>query len=115
MSRAESRTSPVVAHTGSGTVPDHAIPRPWHDLSRSVPERVESLLAAMTLEQKAAQLGSYWRPRGPANEQVAPLAGVPTDRRHEFADCIRHGLGQLTRVFGSVPLSAAQGVADLRV
>ena len=93
---------------------DDAIPRPWHDLTRPVPERVESLLTAMTLEQKAAQLGSYWRPRGPANEQVAPLAGVPSDRKNEFADYIRHGLGQLTRVFGSVPLAAAQGVADLR-
>src|SRR6476659_9814888 len=111
MSRPESRTATDLPQTRWGAVSDDAIPRPWHDLTRPVPERVESLLTAMTLEQKAAQLGSYWRPRGPANEQVAPLAGVPSDRKNEFADYIRHGCGQLTRVFGSVPLSAAQGVA----
>ena len=88
----------------------------------------------MTLEQKAAQLGSYWRPHGDGPRssgagqvapmelvpgQVAPGQGAPPERvvsarRGGFTEQIRHGLGQLTRVFGTVPVSAAQGVADLR-
>ena len=32
----------------------------WHDPTRSVADRVSSLLAHMTLEEKVAQLGSRW-------------------------------------------------------
>ncbi len=115
-------------------VPADDAGRPWQDPTRSVSQRVESLLAVMTLEQKAAQLGSYWRPQGTASHQVAPgheapgqvppgqvapgqgapPEGAMSARRGEFSEQIRHGLGQLTRVFGTVPVSAAQGVADLR-
>ncbi|HEY5878375.1 MAG TPA: glycoside hydrolase family 3 N-terminal domain-containing protein [Nakamurella sp.] len=86
---------------------------PWGNATRPVAERVELLLGSMTPEQKAAQLGSYWRPHGTPDEQVAPMEGALSDRRQGFADYIRHGLGQLTRVFGSVPVTAAEGVADL--
>ena len=34
--------------------------QPWHDTTLPVAERVERLLAAMTLEEKVAQLGSRW-------------------------------------------------------
>ena len=34
--------------------------RAWQDETRSLPERVELLLAAMTLEEKVGQLGSRW-------------------------------------------------------
>jgi beta-glucosidase len=32
----------------------------WQDTTRSVAERVEQLLAEMTLEEKIGQLGSRW-------------------------------------------------------
>ena len=34
--------------------------QPWQDASRPVDERVELLLASMTAEEKAGQLGSRW-------------------------------------------------------
>ena len=106
---------------------------PWRDTGRSVSERVDLLLAAMTLEEKLAQLGSRWvgndtpdpgdAPDAPAEEvadtstetlNVAPLqdvfatAGAPT-----LAQASRAGLGHLTRVYGSVPLSPEAGAAEL--
>ena len=40
--------------------PRWAAPHPWQDAGLPVPERVERLLAEMTLEEKVAQLGSRW-------------------------------------------------------
>ena len=36
------------------------MPRPWTDISLTIAERVESLLAEMTPDEKLAQLGSAW-------------------------------------------------------
>jgi beta-glucosidase-like glycosyl hydrolase len=96
---------------------------PWQDPALPVPERVEALLAAMTLEEKVAQLGSRWigkdkgatGPAGPepeAEHSVAPMesefGGGPA-----LEDASRHGLGQLTRVYGSYPITVGEGTAEL--
>ncbi|MEV4280218.1 glycoside hydrolase family 3 N-terminal domain-containing protein [Actinoplanes xinjiangensis] len=96
---------------------------PWQDPALPVPERVEALLAAMTLEEKVAQLGSRWigkdkgatGPAGPepeAEHSVAPMesefSGGPA-----LEDASRHGLGQLTRVYGSYPITVGEGTAEL--
>ena len=86
---------------------------PWRDPSRPVPERVADLMSRMTLAEKLAQLGSVWL-SGPADSAgVAPLHGEFTSDLPPFADLIRYGLGQLTRVFGTRPLQPADGVAEL--
>jgi beta-xylosidase len=86
---------------------------PWRDPSRPVPERVADLMPRMTLAEKLAQLGSVWL-SGPADGSgVAPLHGEFTTDLPPFADLIRHGLGQLTRVFGTRPLHPAEGAAEL--
>jgi hypothetical protein len=36
----------------------------WQDTARPLPERVEALLAEMTLAEKVGQLGSRWPARG---------------------------------------------------
>lgn len=72
-------------------------------------ERVDALLAEMTLAEKLAQLGSYWFDRRGAGEVVAPMQDTFGARRPEFADAIRHGLGHLTRVVGTEPVPAAEG------
>jgi beta-glucosidase-like glycosyl hydrolase len=102
----------------------------WQDVTLPVGERVDLLLAAMTLEEKVAQLGSRWvgkdervaaaePERMPEQEEdhtlnVAPMqdvfaaAGVVP-----LEDAARHGLGHLTRIYGSAPVTAAEGAAEL--
>ncbi|MEV0614203.1 glycoside hydrolase family 3 N-terminal domain-containing protein [Nonomuraea sp. NPDC050404] len=85
---------------------------PWQDAARTTGERVESLLAELTLEEKVAQLGSVWFQTGETGN-VAPLqdrfavADGPEER-------LRYGLGHLTRVYGTAPVSPAEGAARLR-
>jgi beta-glucosidase len=96
--------------------------RPWQDTSLPDEKRVELLLQAMTLPEKVAQLGSRWAgndmaDRGVDDEQnlnVAPMqdafaaAGtVPLEQAS------RHGLGHLTRIWGSVPVTVEEGIAEL--
>ncbi len=95
----------------------------WRDPALPLAERVEALLATMTVEEKVGQLGSRWLgkdkgatgPAGPEPEdghQVAPM-------ENEFSagpaleDASRHGLGHLTRVYGSYPLTVAEGAAEV--
>lgn len=74
-----------------------------------------SLLACMTLEEKLAQLVGLWTGAGADGEVVAPLQddmlGEQPPEFHEFAE---HGLGHLTRMFGTRPVDPAVGARALR-
>ncbi|MGP4110527.1 glycoside hydrolase family 3 N-terminal domain-containing protein [Streptomyces sp. 4N509B] len=92
---------------------------PWRDLSLPTHERVEALLAAMTREEKLAQLGSHWRSSsesttGPQRGEVAPMEHAFAAGRRTFEEAAAQGLGHLTRVFGSEPVTPAAGAARLR-
>jgi beta-glucosidase len=96
--------------------------RGWQNTSLSAAQRVELLLQAMTLEEKLAQLGSRWIGNDmadaevPAEEtlNVAPLQDVFADSGTiSLEQASRDGLGHLTRVWGSVPLSVEEGLAEL--
>ncbi|WP_238163139.1 glycoside hydrolase family 3 N-terminal domain-containing protein [Kribbella capetownensis] len=96
--------------------------QPWRDPGLPADKRVELLLQAMTLREKIAQLGSRWVGNDmadaelPADEtiNVAPMEDVfATDAAPSLAEASRDGLGHLTRVWGSVPQSVEQGVAEL--
>jgi len=96
--------------------------RPWRDPALSAAKRADLLLQAMTLEEKIAQLGSRWAGNDmadtelPADEtiNVAPMEDVfATGASLSLAEASRDGLGHLTRVWGSVPLSVEEGVAEL--
>ncbi|SDO74156.1 beta-glucosidase [Nakamurella panacisegetis] len=103
------------------------VPSVWRDSTRSTRERVDALLVEMTLEEKVAQLGSRWvgnDMQAPADGQqasdsdtnfnVAPMEDVfAASGAVSLAEASTHGLGHLTRVFGSVPLTAAEGAAEL--
>ena len=67
----------------------------------SAPDRVLGLLASMTLDEKLAQLVGFWEKND--GEAVAPLQGdFATERLLDEAT--RHGLGHLTRVYGTRPV-----------
>jgi beta-glucosidase-like glycosyl hydrolase len=110
-------------------VADKVAPR-WQDPALPTAERVDLLLAEMTLEEKVAQLGSRWTGgalpdddadsgQAPAADRdagraVAPMQDVfAAGRTLSLEAASRHGLGHLTRVFGSAPVTAAEGAAEL--
>ncbi len=83
----------------------------WRDSSLPSLERARALVDALTLEEKAAQLGSVWSTDSagdfaPTLDEENPTSGS----REEFP----LGLGQLTRVFGTEPVSVPEGVRRLR-
>ena len=106
------------------TAPDRVLPG-WRDPAAPVAERVAALLAEMTLEEKIGQLGSRWvgndmQAEPPDDEataetlNVAPMQDVFTaSGTVPFEEASRHGLGHLTRVFGSVPVTAVEGAAEV--
>ncbi|MEU4562633.1 glycoside hydrolase family 3 N-terminal domain-containing protein [Actinoplanes sp. NPDC023936] len=82
----------------------------------------------MSLEEKVAQLGSRWLgkdkgatgaagPEPETSHNAASMNVAPME--DEFAagaaleDASRHGLGHLTRVYGSYPVTVAEGTAEL--
>ena len=85
---------------------------PWHDDSRSPQERVDALVAAMTVPEKLAQLYGVWVGVSPVGGDVAPFQHELTDGV-DFDAVIQNGLGQLTRPFGTRPVTAREGAASL--
>ncbi|SOD97282.1 glycoside hydrolase family 3 N-terminal domain-containing protein [Blastococcus haudaquaticus] len=104
-----------VASAASSDVPEPVDPASsavWRDPSRPLPERVRALLAVMTTEEKVAQLYGVWTAIGDG-EEVAP-------NQHDFAEPLppwdeltKPGLGQLTRMFGTVPVEPETGARVL--
>ncbi|GAQ56041.1 glycoside hydrolase family 3 N-terminal domain-containing protein [Streptomyces acidiscabies] len=81
---------------------------PWADPACPRDDRVEALLAEMTLEEKLAQLGSAWPGVEHVSGNVAPMQDVFA-RHTDFADARKNGLGHLTRPFGTKPVEPAEG------
>lgn len=87
--------------------------RPWQDTTRSAEERIKALSDAMTLEEKLAQLGSVWEGVEDVSGNVAPMQDV-FGRKVDFDDAVAHGIGHLTRPFGTKPTSAADGATRVQ-
>lgn len=67
--------------------------------------RVRELHARMSLEEKLAQLVGFWVDQG--GDVVAPMADeMATSTRYEQAT--RHGIGHLTRVYGTRPVDPGE-------
>ncbi len=68
-------------------------------------ERIHQLLAQMTLDEKLAQIVGFWEKTD--GEAVAPLQGDfgAITNLDEFA---RHGLGHLTRAYGTRPVDVTE-------
>ncbi|NKZ08626.1 beta-glucosidase family protein [Actinomadura latina] len=87
---------------------------PWQDPGSPVAERVADLLARMTPEEKAGQLAGFWAMPAEPGEPVAPMEDDSNETAPSLEEVIDRGLGQLTRVFGTSPVPAAEGAARLR-
>ena len=74
-------------------------------------DRVAALVARMTLEEKLAQLVGVW-PGSPAGE-VAPMQDAMQRGEATVEEFARHGLGQVTRWFGTSAVEAADGLTSL--
>jgi beta-xylosidase len=85
---------------------------PWSDPSLPVARRVEALVAAMTLEEKVAQLYGVWVGAAVDGGEVAPHQHDMTDDV-DLDELLPRGLGQLTRPFGTAPVDAALGAISL--
>ncbi|MBW9121097.1 glycoside hydrolase family 3 C-terminal domain-containing protein [Microbacterium trichothecenolyticum] len=83
----------------------------WRDTTLSARERAQALVDELTLEEKVAQLGSVWLTD--AADAFAPKLEGDADAA-EAGDPFAHGLGQLTRVFGTAPVTVPEGVTRLR-
>lgn len=81
-----------------------------HAAPVGVSARVADLLERMTLEEKLAQLVGFWVDQG--DEVVAPMAGEMASSTR-YADATVHGLGHLTRVYGTRPVDPVERAAWL--
>lgn len=102
-------------HAPAGQPRSGAGGQAWQDPARPSAERVADLLARMTVDEKAAQLTGIWvRPAADGDSGgVTPMQGTADGERASIAELVTDGVGQLTRVFGTVPLPPAAGVDAL--
>jgi beta-xylosidase len=95
------------------TAPEATKAAVWQDADQPADVRVADLLARMDLAEKIAQLYGVWVGLDGSGEGVAPhqhdFAAAPTD----WAELISHGLGQLTRPFGTRPVDPVAGARGL--
>lgn len=85
---------------------------PWQDPARPVAERVEDLLGRLSLEEKLAQLVGLWAGVS-TTDGVAPHQSTMADGVPPWQEAIAHGLGQLTRPFGTAPVDPVEGARAL--
>jgi beta-glucosidase len=84
----------------------------WRDPAAPVTARVRDLIDRMTLPEKVAQLYSAWLGMESTGE-VAPMLSEFVTPREKYEEQLPHGLGQITRTFGSAPVDPAVGARDL--
>lgn len=85
----------------------------WSDPTASPEDRVDALVAAMTLEEKVNQLFGVWVGASSEGGEVAPHQNDMVEDDADLDEILPNGLGQLTRPFGSAPVDAALGALSL--
>jgi beta-xylosidase len=85
---------------------------PWRDPAADPGERVRALMARMTLREKLAQLYGVWVGIDSGGE-MAPHQHEFVDAAVDFDELVRHGIGQLTRAFGTRPVDPVIGAHSL--
>ncbi|MET8977731.1 glycoside hydrolase family 3 N-terminal domain-containing protein [Streptomyces sp. NPDC004539] len=87
-------------------------PAPWRDPSLPAAARVDDLLSRMTLQEKTAQLYGVWVGADTEDGGVAPHQSDMT-ADYDWDELVSHGLGQLTRPFGTAPVDPTAGARAL--
>lgn len=90
-----------------GGLPQPGDDRPWADTTLPTDLRVEALLTVLTLPEKVAQLSSTWEDIEADGPEVAPGSNH-FGRVGDLDETARHGLGQLTRPYGTLPRPAVE-------
>lgn len=85
---------------------------PWRDTRVTTEVRVRDLIARMTLREKLGQLYGVWLGLNSAGE-VAPLQNEFAIAADAWDELLPHGVGQLTRPFGTAPLDPGVGARAL--
>ncbi|MYR96015.1 glycosyl hydrolase [Streptomyces sp. SID4937] len=85
---------------------------PWHDAALTSEARADALIAAMTLQEKVSQLVGVWVGASDEGGEVAPFQH-DMEEAVVLDDLLPHGLGQLTRPFGTAPVDPAVGALSL--
>ena len=74
---------------------------------------IDELVQQMTLEEKLAQLVGVWVNASTDGDSVAPLQNEMAGDARSWEDVISSGLGQITRMYGTVPLEPLEGARRL--
>ena len=101
-------TSTQMGRPNRASGDEHSKREPWNDPTIGLEQRVDALLAQLTSREKLQQLGSTWPDAEGAAGDVAPLQET-LQRAAPLEVAVQDGLGQLTRVFGTAPITAAEG------
>ncbi|WP_410578398.1 beta-glucosidase family protein [Amycolatopsis sp. lyj-108] len=94
------------------TTQPSASPRPWQDTTADPADRVRALMDRMTLREKLAQLYGVWVGIDSGGE-MAPHQHDFADAELDWDELVRHGIGQLTRVYGTRPVDPVIGARSL--
>ncbi|WP_394818384.1 beta-xylosidase/alpha-l-arabinosidase [Streptomyces griseus] len=85
---------------------------PWHDPALTPGARADALIDAMTLQEKLSQLVGVWVGASDEGGEVAPFQH-DMEEAVDLDGLLPHGLGQLTRPFGTAPVDPAVGALSL--
>ncbi|MGW6588184.1 beta-glucosidase family protein [Streptomyces globisporus] len=85
---------------------------PWRDPGLAPGGRADALIAVMTLQEKISQLFGVWVGASDEGAEVAPFQH-DMEEAVVLDDLLPHGLGQLTRPFGTAPVDPAVGALSL--
>lgn len=94
----------------------------WRNPQLDPEKRLDLLMADMTLEEKVAQLGSIWLNFGEHKQNADSDAKSQTDnvpvidqvsKQPSWQEAAEHGLGHLTRIWGTKPVTVAEGRAKV--
>ncbi|MDG4810537.1 glycoside hydrolase family 3 N-terminal domain-containing protein [Micromonospora sp. WMMD1120] len=94
-------------------LPEDGGAAPWRDQRLSPTERAEALLPMLSIEEKVAQLVGVWVGAEATGEGVAPHQTDMIKEPPQWSNAIEHGLGQLTRPFGTAPVDPVLGARSL--